>query len=119
MRVKILLSIFGLRHDSKPHLKGVVDVPAVRPLHRATESSTTALAASGTAVLEYKVLAVARKRARRSGLVQFFAVYQFDRGGILQMCHTVGELCNHAVRGSVVWRLISDTICEFTVNSVF
>ena len=34
------------------------------------------------------------------------------------MCHTVGELCNHAVRGSVVWRLISDTICEFTVNSV-
>ena len=64
-------------------------------------------------------LADARKRARRSGLVQFFAVYQFDRGGILQMCHTVGELCNHAVRGSVVWRLISDTICEFTVNSVF
>ena len=64
-------------------------------------------------------LADARKRAHRSGLVQFFAVYQFDRGGILQMCHTVGELCNHAVRGSVVWRLISDTICEFTVNSVF
>ena len=64
-------------------------------------------------------LADARKRARRSGLVQFFAVYQFDRGGILQMCHTVGELCNHAVRGSVVWRLSSDTICEFTVNSVF
>ena len=64
-------------------------------------------------------LADARKRARRSGLVQFFAVYQFDRGGILQMCHTVGELCNHAVRGSVVWRLTSDTICEFTVNSVF
>ena len=45
-------------------------------------------------------LADARKRAHRSGLVQFFAVYQFDRGGILQMCHTVGELCNHAVRGS-------------------
>ena len=67
----------------------------------------------------YKVLAVARKRARRSGLVQFFAVYQFDRGGILQMCHTVGELCNHAVRGSMVWRQTSDTICEFTVNSVF
>ena len=64
-------------------------------------------------------LADARKRAHRSGLVQFFAVYQFDRGGILQMCHTVGELCNHAVRGSVVWRLSSDTICEFTVNSVF
>ena len=64
-------------------------------------------------------LADVRKRARRSGLVQFFAVYQFDRGGILQMCHTVGELCNHAVRGSVVWRLTSDTICEFTVNSVF
>ena len=65
-------------------------------------------------------LADARKRAHRSGLVQFFAVYQFDRvGGILQMCHTVGELCNHAVRGSVVRRLISDTICEFTVNSVF
>ena len=53
-------------------------------------------------------LADARKRARRSGLVQFFAVYQFDRGGILQMCHTVGELCNHAVRGSVVWRLTSE-----------
>ena len=64
-------------------------------------------------------LADARKRARRSGLVQFFAVYQFDRGGILQMCHTVGELCNHAVRGSMVWRQTSDTICEFTVNSVF
>ena len=65
-------------------------------------------------------LADARKRARRSGLVQFFAVYQFDRGGILQMCHTVGELCNHAVRGSVVWRLTSDRpTCEFTVNSVF
>ena len=64
-------------------------------------------------------LADARKRARRSGLVQFFAVYQFDRGGILQMCHTVGELCNHAVRGSVVWRVTPDTICEFTVNSVF
>ena len=62
---------------------------------------------------------VARKRARRSGLVQFFAVYQFDRGGILKMCHTVGELCNHAVRGSMVWRQTSDTICEFTVNSVF
>eukprot|EP01048_Picozoa_sp_COSAG05_P009809 COSAG05_NODE_826_length_7102_cov_4.065829_7_plen_49_part_01 len=28
-------------------------------------------------------LADARKRAHRSGLVQFFAVYQFDRGGIL------------------------------------
>ena len=37
VRVKILLSIFGLRHDSKPHLKGAVCVPAVRPLHRATE----------------------------------------------------------------------------------
>ena len=70
----------------------------------------------GTAV---QGLADARKRAHRSGLVQFFAVYQFDRGGILQMCHTVGELCNHAVRGSVVWRLTPDTICEFTVNSVF
>ena len=64
-------------------------------------------------------LADARKRAHRSGLVQFFAVYQFDRGGILQMCHIVGELCNHAVRGSVVWRVTPDTICEFTVNSVF
>ena len=70
----------------------------------------------GTAV---QGLADARKRARRSGLVQFFAVYQFDRGGILQMCHTVCELCNHAVRGSVVWRVTPDTICEFTVNSVF
>ena len=59
-------------------------------------------------------LADARKRARRSGLVQFFAVYQFDRGGILQMCHTVGELCNHAVRGSMVWRQTSDTI-EFCI----
>ena len=75
-------------------------------------------------IIQYRTTAVqgladARKRAHRSGLVQFFAVYQFDRGGILQMCHTVGELCNHAVRGSVVWRLTSDTICEFTVNSVF
>ena len=80
------------------------------------------LATSTTAVLyttAVQGLADARKRAHRSGLVQFFAVYQFDRGGILQMCHTVGELCNHAVRGSVVWRLTSDTICEFTVNSVF
>ena len=59
-------------------------------------------------------LADARKRARRSGLVQFFAVYQFDRGGILLMCHTVGELCNHAVRGSMVWRQTSDTI-EFCI----
>ena len=59
-------------------------------------------------------LADARKRAHRSGLVQFFAVYQFDRGGILQMCHTVGELCNHAVRGSMVWRQTSDTI-EFCI----
>ena len=32
VRVKILLSIFGLRHDSKPHVKRVVCVPAVRPL---------------------------------------------------------------------------------------
>ena len=73
----------------------------------------------GTTSTGIQGLADARKRAHRSGLVQFFAVYQFDRGGILQMCHTVGELCNHAVRGSVVWRVIPDTICEFTVNSVF
>ena len=71
----------------------------------------------GLTIQLYKVSAVARKRARRSGLVQFFAVYQFDRGGILQMCHTVGELCNHAVRGSMVWRQTSDTICEFAVNT--
>ena len=78
-------------------------------------------------------LADARKRARRSGLVQFFAVYQFDRGGILQFLQSTSlsvvesyicliqfaNCCNHAVRGSVVWRLSSDTICEFTVNSVF
>ena len=75
------------------------------------------LATSTTAVLyttAVQGLADARKRARRSGLVQFFAVYQFDRGGILQMCHTVGELCNHAVRGSMVWRQTSDTI-EFCI----
>ena len=37
VRVKILLSIFCLRHDPRPHVKRVVCVPAVRPLHRATE----------------------------------------------------------------------------------
>ena len=37
VRAKILLSICGLRHDSRPPLKGVVCVPAVRPLHMATE----------------------------------------------------------------------------------
>ena len=68
------------------------------------------VAYGASVLLVLQGLADARKRARRSGLVQFFAVYQFDRGGILQMCHTVGELCNHAVRGSVVWRLISDTM---------
>ena len=61
-------------------------------------------------VLSVQGLADARKRAHRSGLAQFFAVYQFDRGEILQMCHTVGELCNHAVRGSVVWGLTPDTM---------
>ena len=37
----------------------------------------------------------------------------------LQVTEIVGELCKHAVRGSVVWRVTPDTICEFTVNSVF
>ena len=45
--------------------------------------------AVGCWILDFAVqvvqgLADARKRAQRSGLVQFFAVYQFDRGGILQ-----------------------------------
>eukprot|EP01048_Picozoa_sp_COSAG05_P014261 COSAG05_NODE_1598_length_4453_cov_5.666514_4_plen_67_part_00 len=44
------------------------------------QSSTSRILRVGTAV---QGLADARKRAHRSGLVQFFAVYQFDRGGIL------------------------------------
>ena len=84
----------------------------VRWLYKACASSyKSSYSCTSTAV---QGLADARKRAHRSGLVQFFAVYQFDRGGILQMCHTVGELCNHAVRGSMVWRQTSDTI-EFCI----
>ena len=75
-------------------------------------------------------LADARKRARRSGLVQFFAVYQFDRGGILQFLQSTSlsvvesyicliqfaNCCNHAVRGSVVWTLTPDsTLCTMVV----
>ena len=123
-------------HDPEKQYRSTV--PAVRPLStglQVTEAharfgvrartSTVVQLYSCTRILNLQYstvvqgLADARKRARRSGLVQFFAVYQFDRGGILQMCHTVGELCNHAVRGSMVWRQTSDTICEFTVNSVF
>ena len=70
------------------------------------------LATSTTAVLyttAVQGLADARKRAHRSGLVQFFAVYQFDRGGILQMCHTVDS-----------WRTVqpcSARICGVESNS--
>ena len=75
-------------------------------------------------------LADARKRAQRSGLVQFFAVYQFDRGGILQFLQSTSlsvvesyicliqfaNCCNHAVRGSVVWTLTPDsTLCTMVV----
>ena len=79
-------------------------------------------------VLQYiQGLADARKRAHRSGLVQFFAVYQFDRGGILQFLQSTSlsvvesyicliqfaNCCNHAVRGSVVWTLTPDsTLCS-------
>ena len=99
-------------HDARNYCRPVLYIQSTQPyLYNCTNTYT-----ENTFVQD---LADARKRAHRSGLVQFFAVYQFDRGGILQMCHIVGELCNHAVRGSVVWRVTPDTICEFTVNSVF
>ena len=80
-----------------------------------------------TRLLGVQGLADARKRAQRSGLVQFFAVYQFDRGGILQFLQSTSlsvvesyicliqfaNCCNHAVRGSVVWTLTPDsTLCS-------
>ena len=109
-----------------------------RPLQKRSTGNRLAPSSKIPYFLQFCITAVqgladARKRARRSGLVQFFAVYQFDRGGILQFLQSTSlsvvesyicliqfaNCCNHAVRGSVVWRLTSDTTCEFTVNSVF